>query len=240
MTEVFSNGYYTIDDDVCQIALESFIGDYATSSKIIVLTEGSTDTEILKKSLRLLYPHLYDYYTFMDFGVKPPGGVGHLINAVKSFAGAGIENRVIALFDNDTAAYSAVGNLSKLKLSNNIKNTHYPDIELAESYPTNGPNGISNQNINKLACSIELYLGRDVLENNGELIPIQWKGHDEKTGKYQGKILNKTDIQKQFRKKIDLCTENNNEINNCDWSELHQIFKHIFSLFSDLETTKDL
>lgn len=232
ITDLVHAGYYEPTDDVCHIALEDLIGDYAISSKIIVLTEGSTDTEILKKTLKLLYPYLYDYYTFMDFDFKPPGGVGSLVNAVKSFAGAGIENRVIALFDNDTAAYSAVEGLKDIEIPNNIVITHYPDIALAESYPALGPNGQTIQNINRLACGIELYLGSDTLKKNGELIPIQWKGYDEKIKRYQGELLHKIEVQNRFREKLTRCLQNINEIENGHWEELRQIFLHIFGLFS--------
>ncbi len=232
ITDLVNSGYYQPSDKVCHLSLEELIGDYATSSKIIVLTEGSTDTEFLKGSLKLLYPHLYDYFTFMDFGFRPPGGLGPLVNAVKSFAGAGIENRIIALFDNDTAAYSAIDSLKDIGIPNNIVITHYPDIEIAESYPAIGPNGQTMQNINRLACSIELYLGSDILKQDGEYIPIQWKGYDKKIKRYQGELLNKKEIQGRFREKIARCFENNTEVDNGNWDEMRKIFLHIFGVFS--------
>jgi hypothetical protein len=231
ISDLVSSGYYDEADEVCHIALEEMIGDYAVSSKIIVLTEGSTDTEFLSKSLKLLYPHLYDYYTFMDFGFKPPGGVGPLVNTVKSFAGAGIENRVIALFDNDTAAFSAVESLKNIAIPNNIVITHYPDISLGDSYPALGPNGKSLQNINGLACGIELYLGKDVLEKDGELIPIQWKGFDSRISRYQGEILEKANIQDRFRDKTSQCSQDTNNIQSTKWEEMHQLFQHVFGVF---------
>ncbi|MCG9628777.1 hypothetical protein L1D34_28635 [Vibrio mediterranei] len=231
ISDLVSSGYYAETDEVCHIALEEIIGDYAVNSKIIVLTEGSTDTEFLSQSMKLLYPHLYDYYTFMDFGFKPPGGVGPLVNAVKSFSGAGIENRVIALFDNDTAAFSAVESLKNIAIPNNIVITHYPDITLADSYPALGPNGMSLQNINGLACGIELYLGKDVLEKDGELIPIQWKGFDSRISQYQGEILEKAEIQERFRQKVSKCSQDRNNIQLTKWEELHHLFQHVFGVF---------
>jgi len=233
ITDLVDAGYYEQNDEVCHIALKELIGDYITSSKIIVLTEGSTDTEFLSKSLKLLYPHLFDYYTFMDFGFKPSGGVGQLVNVVKSFAGAGIENRVIALFDNDTAAFSAVDSLKGINVPNNIVITHYPDIALAQSYPTTlGPNGKKSlQNINGLACSIELYLGKDVLEKDGDLIPIQWKDLDSRISRYQGEILKKTEIQNRFRKKIAQFSQNTIDIQSDEWKELRILFQHMFGVF---------
>ena len=47
-----------------------------------------------------------------------------------------------------------------------------PDIELANNYPTIGPNGEEYMNINGRACSIELFLGKDVLSEDGKYIPV--------------------------------------------------------------------
>jgi hypothetical protein len=232
LTEVVIAGYYTEEDNIFGMAIHELIGDYPINSKIIVLTEGPTDTEVLQPSLRLLYPYLYDYFSFMDFGVKLGGGVGPLVHAVKSFAGAGIENRVIALFDNDTSAFSAVESLKDSKIPKNITILHYPDIELARKYPTIGPNGIAHQDINGLACSIELYFGKDVLEREGSCIPIQWKGYDERLRRYQGEILHKAELKKRFLEKLKRCQENAAVINEGDWGSIHSILRHIFDAFN--------
>ena len=76
----------------------------------------------------LLYPHLDDYFGFMDFeGVRIGGGAGSLVNIVKAFAGAGIVNRTVALFDNDTAARAVLAGLRSIRLPSNIVVKHLPD-----------------------------------------------------------------------------------------------------------------
>ena len=60
VTDLVHAGLYDAADSVCHLALDELIGDYQTSAKIIVLTEGITDTEILRGTLDLLYPHLSD------------------------------------------------------------------------------------------------------------------------------------------------------------------------------------
>jgi hypothetical protein len=98
----------------------------------------------------------------MDFETsKAEGGAGALVNTVRSFIGAGIMNRTIALFDNDTAAGEALRSLALIAIPENIKIMRLPDIELARNYPTLGPNGIARSDINGLACAVELYLGQD-------------------------------------------------------------------------------
>ncbi|MCB4791275.1 MAG: hypothetical protein LHV68_05245 [Elusimicrobia bacterium] len=231
LTEVTNAGYYNADDEVSNNARDALNGGYAINSKIIVLTEGKSDAHILEKALKLLYPNLYNYYSFLDFTFGNPGGTGHLVNAIKFFAAAGIENRIIALFDNDTAAFSAISGLKETKLPNNIKLTTYPDIELANSYPTIGPNGLIKQNINGLACSIELYFGKDVLSLDSEdYVPIQWKGFDEKLNRYQGEILKKRELQEVFSNKIRK-SEQSGVTTPEDWEDIISIFNHIFIQF---------
>ena len=75
-----------------------------------------------------------------------------------------------------------------------------PDIEIAKNYFTIGPNGKEQMNINGKACSIELYLGKDVLTKDDEFIPIQWTSYKNKIGTYQG------DIGINSRKVIDILT----------------------------------
>lgn len=181
ITELVNAGYYAEDERVCDIVTQALVADYPENALRIVLTEGSTDATILREALALLYPHLDAYYSFLDFeSSRSPGGAGYLVSVVKAFAGAGITNRVIALFDNDTAAREAIRALGAITLPSNIVVRHYPELCMLRDYPTLGPGGVASLNVNGLAGSIELYLGSDVLrDNQGALIPVQWKGYSE-------------------------------------------------------------
>jgi len=227
------NDFYYPDVKVCESALELLSAEYSAYQKIIVLTEGSTDSFILDKSLQLLFPHLHGYYSFMDFGLSnAAGGANTLVNNLKAFIGAGISNRVLALFDNDTAARVSTKALQSIDIPNNIRVLHYPNLDFAENYPSIGPNGESEININGSACSIELYLGIDVLTIDGKLSPIQWKGYDDSLKQYQGEIQNKKSIQKAFFDKLQQCTDDPKLIENTDWSSMRLIFQTIFNTFS--------
>lgn len=74
----------------------------------IVLTEGRFDVEVLTYALALRRPHLIGYLKLPDFAQKNEGGAAALRQTVRAFASAGIPNRVVALFDNDTAARDVV------------------------------------------------------------------------------------------------------------------------------------
>ncbi len=234
ITELVEAGYCEDDpESIYDEVIANVTYDYEIGDKFLILTEGSSDIQILKKSLDLLYPHLSGYYSFMDFGVSnASGSAGSLVASVKSFVGADIRNKIIALFDNDTAAESAIRGLSNTKIPDNIKIVQYPSIKFLEEYPTIGPSGITKMNINGLAGSIEMYLGTDTLTEKKELIPVQWKGFDSTLKKYQGEIVDKATVQKKFEKRIKSCIENSEKIKEYDWSGIDQILKMIFELFN--------
>jgi hypothetical protein len=232
LTDLVDGGYYEVDDLVCEKSLLELKGDYSVNSRIILLTEGPTDAEVLQASLELLFPHLTDYYSFMDLAVRAPGGAGSLVHVVKAFAGAGIENRTIALFDNDAAGHSAALLLRAVPLPRHIQVLNYPNITIASQYPTTGPNGAAIQDINGAACSIELYYGRDVLTNSGSLVPVQWRGFDEKVKRYQGEIQNKDALKAKFLKKVDAGKRSRLQSPSGDWGDMRQLLDSVFDAFS--------
>ncbi|GGP47127.1 HEPN/Toprim-associated domain-containing protein [Shewanella saliphila] len=232
ITEVTNAGYYELEDKVRDDAVDTLLSGVDVNSKIIVLTEGSSDKSIIERSLKLLYPHLADYYRFMDFGVaNASGGASSLVSQVKGFVGVGIKNKIIAFLDNDTAAYVAKKSLEKTNLPENIRVLHYPDLPLAENYPTIGPTGEQSVNINNLAGSIELYLGEDVLKENGDYTLVEWRGFDRSLGKYQGELLNKKGIQEKFYRKIAECEQDRAQTSQYDWSGMHLILTSLFTAF---------
>lgn len=234
ITDLVNAGYYHEDDEVCRISIQELTQDYPVNEKIIILAEGSTDINVLEQSLKLLYPHLADYYSFMDFGLSnAQGSAGNLVNTVKAFVGSGISNRILALFDNDSAGFDAIRGFNKTCIPSNIKILTYPNFDLAKSYPTLGPTGLSNLDINGLACSLELYFGQDVLKSDGNLLPIQWKGYIDGVKKYQGEIMQKAKLYELFREKLRMCALNPNLIKSTDWSGLHLILNSIFKAFQE-------
>ena len=232
LTDVAEGGWVNLehlfdysDDDISPI--------HDISRRIIVITEGSTDTFILERSLKLLYPHLAEYFRFLDFkGTNIAGGASALAHTVKAFAGVGITNRIIALFDNDTGAEDALKTLNGVTLPKNIEVLRYPEIELANNYSTIGPTGIAKMNVNGLAGSIELYLGKDVLiGEDGNQIPVQWKGYVQSLRKYQGEIISKSDVQNKFMEKLKLCEIDPSMIEKFDWIGIRAIINSMITAF---------
>jgi len=195
--------------------------------KIIVLTEGKSDTEFITASIKLLYPYLHNYYQFIafdEYSVKLESNASALVRLVISFAASNIKHPIIALFDNDTTGMMEMGRLLKESLPINIKILRLPDLKLAIRYPTLGPTGIKKMNINGLACGIELYLGEDVLKKAGKLIPVLWTGYNEYKKLYQGEISDKKYVHEKFKEKI-------KKGNTSNMQEMNALLKTIFNSF---------
>lgn len=109
-----------------------------------------------------------------------------------------------------------------------------PEIEILNDYPTIGPSGMVNMNINGLAGGIETYLGKNCLvDSSGNFYPVQWTGYDFGMQKYQGEITEKDRIQKSFEEQLSLCNENSSLIDNYDWIGIRAILEGIFKLFHE-------
>ncbi|MBA7628037.1 hypothetical protein ES703_35507 [subsurface metagenome] len=235
ITELVHAGEYTGTEELSKIVIAEFSEQYVASSAIIVLTEGATDTRILSETLSLLYPHLLEYFSFLDFGVSNmEGGAANLVRIVRAFTGSGVVNRIIAVFDNDTAARDAMKGLDALNIPKNIVTMRYPPIPYANNYPTIGPQGSKSMNVNGLAGSLELYFGEDILKTDvNEFTPILWKGYNQRLKQYQGEIDNKTELQSSYLRKVQKCRKNRENLLKYDWSAMRSIFETIFKTFSE-------
>ena len=235
LSDLEGGGWVDDDDDPAEMVGNLLYTEAWLTEKVIVLTEGETDKRFLERSLGLLYPHLVDYFRFFEHSAtKSGGGAGQLANLVRAFAALDVRQRIIAVFDNDTAAREALSTLAQDQLPSNIAVVHYPDCEIARDYPTLGPTGLSRMNVNGLAASIELYLGEDVLSDESEtLSPVQWTGYSTKLGCYQGEVLGKQRIQERFAAKITCCEERPENIWNSDWDGIIGILDVLRSAFHD-------
>ena len=122
----------------------------------VIIAEGSIDILILRRSLERLYPYLSDYITFFDYeGAKPDDGASYVVKFLRAFAAARIATSILAVFDNDAAGLEACTTAEGLDLPDNINVTMLPDIEIARSYPTLGPQGMHKIDVNGTAVSVD-------------------------------------------------------------------------------------
>lgn len=202
LAELINGGWLDDDSDFDR---EDFVllKDAIVSDLPIILTEGITDRSILSKAFRIFYPELVHYIKFLNQDFKPEGGAVNILKMARSFASAGISNRILIVLDNDSAAISAIKKFGN-KYPSNIRVTTYPYNPNLQNYPTIGPQGELRMNINGLAGSIEMYLGQNALTNEaGDIEKIQWTGYMENIKQYQGSLINKASVQKRFNNLTD-------------------------------------
>jgi hypothetical protein len=231
ISELIEGGWIDDNFDPQTAAIGHFSYSLTNGSPPVVITEGSSDARFLQAAVQIRYPHLKSYIKFFDFGDGATGSASAGVQTLKSFAAAGISNRVVLLLDNDTAARDALRALRTTTLPSHYSVLQYPAIDLGRNYPTLGPTGLSEMDINGLAGSIELYLGVDVLTRaDGTLSPVQWRSYSEGTKAYQGEVLNKADVQKRFREKVRAAEADPELVGSQDWSGLDAIITSLIEL----------
>ena len=233
LTHLALGGWVDSSADLVAVADSMLAQDFVATRRVIVLTEGSTDSRVLSSALALVYPHLAEYFHFLDFEqANLGGGAGALANIVKAFAGAGIVNRTIALFDNDTAAHDAIRLLRAATLPDSLQVLTLPPLDELLNYPTLGPNGRTYMDINGLAGSLELYLGSAALEgSDGEPIPVQWKGYVAGLGRYQGELIDKRTPHDRYGDFVRRCERGQAVPSDWDWVGLRTILDTLRGAF---------
>ena len=168
-------------------------------------------------------------FSFFDHApFKSGGGASELERLAREFAGAGISNRIVVLFDNDTAGIAAAQRLTDAQLPANFRVLTLPDLESAKAYPTLGPTGAAPANINGSTCGIELYCGPTALTGEGgSLSPIQWTGYDRALKRYQGEPMDKDKIQERFFEVLDRSSD---PVNDVELASIRQILQAIMRI----------
>lgn len=233
LTDLVERGLLPRRQPIADQARAERLEKVTTDANLIVLTEGTTDSELLTLGLRVTHPHLVGSMTFMDFGNGTQGSVGDLPKKALGFAAAGVANRVLVLADNDAAAHEALKKLKAHGLPPNYRIAHYPDLEMLRSYPTIGSEGPSTADINGMGGSLELYLGSDVLAKDGKFPPIRVQNWVSAAGRYQGVLeqADKARVQKTFREKARVAIADPEARNGQDWLGVHGIIETILHAF---------
>ena len=196
--------------------------------------------------MQKLYPHLSDLFYFMDFeeanGAKRAGGTSFIIANIKTFYFSRLKSKFIAIFDNDAEGYQSQRTLLNEinHWPDNFKILTYPDLPLYRKYPTLAPNGtIMFDNINKKACSIELYLPDSIIKENGEYFPIEWESRKKikiadkiEEAIYQGVISQKGEIKKKFYMLCKAIEKGENVFFPDEWERMKRLLETIIFAFA--------
>jgi hypothetical protein len=222
---------------IAESARQEQLQRVALDSPLIVLTEGSTDSRLLSDGMEITHPHLSGFINFIDFdNFKAEGGVAMLPKIVYAFVASGVANRIAAIGDNDTEAHDVLEKIKKdPNLPDNVRILHYPDLPTLKNYPTLGPYSADPvlTDINGSAGALEMYLGRDVLTIDGQLVPVQWRNYNPKLGRYQGTLLDKDKktVQKAFAEKVKQAHARGGTTEEEDWSGIEAIIERLLTTF---------
>lgn len=175
---------------------EDIIPKLTTQEKILIVTEGSSDTDIIKKSINRLYSDIADFFDFIDMEQNYPfTGTGNLKNFVKGLSKINILNKILVILDNDTAGISVYNDIKTIDLPNNLNVITLPNYKDFDNFKCKGPQGDSLENINGKAVSIECFLDHSSIDDE---IYVRWTSFNDKLIQYQGNIESKNLLIKSF------------------------------------------
>ncbi len=197
---------------------EIFIGVEETD-KFLIVTEGSSDTFIIKKSLELLKPDILDFFTFVDMEENYPfTGTGNLYRFCQGLTSIRIQNKTLVLFDNDLEGVDKFNKTNKLNLPNQMKIMKLPELKEFTNFLTAGPTGETYEDINGKAVAIECFL--DLSISNPK---IRWTNYSKDFNAYQGSLENKDDYVRTFKSV-------NNTNDNYDFTKLTILLDEIYKI----------
>ena len=165
---------------------EDIVRPVHQEDRFLVVTEGSSDAEVLRRALDLLKPHLADFFYFVDMSEGYPfTGTGNLHRFTKGLGSIEIQNNIVILYDNDAEGVLGFKKTVDLNLPENIRVLKLPDLGEFEQFRTLGPAGPAYADINGRAAAIECYL--DV----GPEAVVRWTNYKKELDCYHGELLGK-------------------------------------------------
>ncbi|MFO1112947.1 MAG: HEPN/Toprim-associated domain-containing protein [Rhodospirillales bacterium] len=170
-----------------------FVRPLDQSKRFLIVTEGSSDATIIHHAIKLLKPHLIDFFDFVDMNEGYPfSGTGNLFNFTKGLISIAVQNNVVILYDNDAEGVFNFNRTSRLNVPRNMRILKLPDRPEFFAFQTLGPSGNHTGNINRRAAAIECYL--DV----GPSPKVRWTSYNRELDAYQGELVGKTEFMRRF------------------------------------------
>lgn len=172
---------------------EDFVRPLNPGDSFLIVTEGSSDAAILRHALRILRPHVSDFFNFVDMEEGYPfSGTGNLFRFVQGLISISVQNNVLVIFDNDAEGVASYERCRELKVLSNMRILKLPDLPGFRSFQTVGPNGESKSDINGCGAAIECYLDLDAGAR------VRWTSYNAKANTYQGELEGKTRYMRNF------------------------------------------
>lgn len=163
--------------------------------RFLLVTEGSSDAAILGHALKVLRPHIADFFQFVDMEEGYPfSGTGNVFRFVQGLISIAVQNKTLVVFDNDAEGVSNWRRTSALRLPPNMRCLRLPDREEFQGFATVGPDGSATSDINGRAAAIECYLDLD------QEAAVRWTSYNTGADAYQGELIGKERYARSFFK----------------------------------------
>lgn len=176
---------------------EEFVGDVRRGQTFLITTEGSSDTNIIKRAISILRPEIADFFRFVDVSEGYPfTGAGNLVRFAQGLAKIDIQNQILFVLDNDAEGVSAHRRITGSALPENMRAATLPELARFRKFRTEGPEGQGTADINGQAAAIECYL--DLATGTESPAEVIWTAYKRELDCYQGELKNKDSYTKSF------------------------------------------
>jgi hypothetical protein len=171
----------------------------ADEDRYLIVTEGSSDSSILKASLPLVAHDVADFFTFIDMSENYPfTGTGNLFRFCQGLATIGIQNKILVVLDSDTAGLETFERIRKIPLPDSMRVVCLPPLDEFKTFKTIGPSGESQEDVNGKAVAIECFLDLKFAGSALAAAAIRWTSYNPAVGAYQGELVGKDKYTRAF------------------------------------------
>ena len=167
-------------------------------NRILIVTEGSSDSFVLKKAIEELCAEIADFFDFVDMKENYPfTGTGSLYNFCMGLCRINVLNNIMVIFDNDTAGVEKYKQAALLRKPQSFLVTKLPDHPDFCNIQTVGPQGTTTEDINGKAVAIECFLDFDSVPYSPS---VRWTEYKKSEKAYQGELENKDEYVRAFKR----------------------------------------
>lgn len=177
--------------------IDEFVPGATRPQTVLIATEGTSDSHILKHAFQALRQDISDFFRFVDLDERHPfWGTGNLVKFAEGLMRIDIQNKVLFVLDNDAEGVDALARLNRLRMPSNMRAMLLPDEEFFSSFPAIGPEGMGCADINGRAAAIECYLDLRL----GDYGPpsVRWSNYKKDVDAWQGALEHKETYMRHF------------------------------------------
>ncbi len=181
---------------------EKFQAGALQKQKVLIATEGTSDTRIIQRALNVLQPDVADFFNFVDVDERHfYWGTGNLVKFAEGLLRIEVINQVLFVFDNDAEGVDAFRKFEKLDTPSNMRAMLLPNLDEFKKFRTLGPEGVNTSNINGRAAAIECYL--DLCLDQYPPAQVTWSNFKKDINVWHGVLDFKESYAKYFYEQSD-------------------------------------